>query len=208
MWMWRPQFILYEDGQLILYKDDSLWEKSLSSQEVDDLLRQIEATGFLQIPEGTDKGLDLIYKTPHPDMGYGGPSSTITVKEKKISIYDALSDYLIKPVEKVERIIQNYQPSGMQGYIPDELLLEVSDVTNSDLKELKYPLLIHPEPLVFPWTISSPSLADLVNAHEIVHLERSDILTVVPLFPKLPMVRVFSQSDRKYLVIACPVLPK
>lgn len=209
LWTYRYQFVLYEDGQLILYTQDELLETKLNKQEVDDLLRKIKETGFFEVPDGFDeRGYSFIYQTPVPEKGDGGPSRTITVNGKQIIIKDNLRDYLIKPIINVERILENYHPASMKRFVPEELLVESIDVTNSPINNLNYPEIVKPDPTVIPWPSILPKLVDLTGLHTVARVQENDISNMLSAFPKFPMVRLFSENGKLYSVVACPLLPE
>jgi hypothetical protein len=209
LWLWRYQLVIYEDGHLIVHTKQGIFEKSLSSQEMDKLLRQIEATGFFRSSIETDQmGRDLIYTTPISHFGEGGSTRTLMVKGKHVSIYDSLNDYVMEPVKEVDQIISNYRPTGMKRYVPEELWLEVIDVTASDLNHLNYPFVVKPSPTIMPWSAELPTLAELADLHDVAVFRGAEVPPLLITFPSFPMVRLFSEHGREYSVVACPILPE
>jgi hypothetical protein len=45
----QPNFILYDNGHLVVYKNAQYWEASLTQKEIDSLLVEIEDTGIMRL---------------------------------------------------------------------------------------------------------------------------------------------------------------
>jgi hypothetical protein len=127
-----PSLILYSDGQIILHKK-KLLEKNLSIIEICSLLKKIEDLGFYQIPDKPDS---INAKNPVYDLppgfqgGNDGPDYHILVngpdpKEVFVNYLYYKNGYAVPVIEKLIPFLANFQPSGMQEYHPDRLLLYI-----------------------------------------------------------------------------------
>jgi len=209
LWLWRYQLVIYEDGHLVMHTQQGIYENRLSSQEIKALLQKVEATGFFQLSLETDSmGRHLVYSTPIGQAGNGGSSRAFTIKGRHVSIYDYLDDYLIAPVKNVDRILRDYQPEGMKRYFPEELWVEVIDITGDNINELDYPVDVKPKPAITPWSVDLPRLATWADLHNVAKLKGDEILPLLPVFVDFPAVSLFSENGKVYTVVVCPIVPE
>jgi hypothetical protein len=199
-----PEMVLYEDGQLIVQRDQSTYEKKLSHTEVADFLKHLQATGLLDIPRdkyySTDE--DPIYNFP-PDMqfldGIGAHVLRINLNglEKQFRIEAQYLKYLIPKVQAGYDLIRTYFPPGMQSYRPRQVVLWIEPFEPENW-------YVTPTPPQ-PWPADLPPISELGEGHIIVADEL--VPRLLELFAKIPGGRTFTEGDLDYYVILYPLLP-
>lgn len=199
-----PEMVLYEDGQLIVRRDQSMYEKKLSQTEVADFLKSLQATGLLDIPRdkyySTDE--DPIYNFPpamqFPD-GIGEHVLQINLNgvEKQFRIEAQYLKYLIPEVRAGYDLIHTYFPPGMQTYRPLQVVLWIETFK----AETWYMTPAPPQ----PWPTDLPPISELGEGHIIVPDEL--VPRLLEVFDKIPGGRTFTEGDVEYYVILCPLLP-
>lgn len=195
---YHPDFILYEDGQLLFDTSDGLVETELTDTEIQDLLTQIAGTGFFEVEESEAGIYDLPQGLEHGEGGWG---EGITVRGKSIWVTAEIAQYAVKAVKDTLAIVKGYQPlRSVKPYIPDTISLFVLDMT-SEYFPVPTPLPPVPEwpdtlpPLQLSWSDVTWDRTVIESAFE------------MRVFPYFPSVETYSQAGVNYFVIACPSLP-
>ena len=208
-WGPLPQFILYNDGQLIQSCCRcGYFETYISQQEMDNLFQRIKETGFfdLSLKPGSIEDID-IYQIPEGvKFGDGGWGMTLSVKDVAIGIHPQKAEYLVKPIQDTLSIITNFQANEkMKPFIPDEVQLFILDGTNKDIQEYFSEYIPKQEATISEWPLELPSLALDDNTMGFGHLDQNQIATSLELkvFSHFPEVKRFSQTGHTYIVIPC-----
>ncbi len=197
----HERFILYDDGQLILYRSGSILETRLTQIEIQDLLSDLRSTGFHEIQEsiGAPDGYDIYDLPDDYQYGDGGWGRGITIKGRSIVIRDPLWDFIIPTVVDTLAIIEGYEPArGLVPYIPSNLELYAiprdSGFYSSYFSEesfllaQEWPSELPPLDQVFPY----------LDDNETAQVLNSD------LFSSFPDVRPFIYDGTEYVVVTCP----
>lgn len=199
-----PEMVLYEDGQLIVQRDHSTYEKELSPEEMAAFLERLRKTGMPAIPrdEYFDVYHDPIYQFP-PDMqfrdGIGQYDLLIDLDgvEKHFYIDPQYLRYLIPEVRAGYDLIRTYFPQKMQTYRPRQVVLWIEPF------DAKHSYVI-PAPSQ-PWSPDLPPIRELGEGHIIV--DDRLVPPLLELFDKIPGGRAFTEEGVKYYVILRPLLP-
>jgi len=188
-----PQFVLYRNGRLIIFDNFRYMDTVISQDEVDRLLKKIEATGFSSIEESGDQ---YILNAPTPAYT-GGWGSYIKVKDKTIGIDGAQSDYLVEPVKKALEIIQTYKPMNLKPYAPDSANVWAFMIQDTSFDNYSPT----PIPPVLEWRADSIRLDTLTGEPHIVSDNR--LLFLMKEVNSIPALRMVEQDGRYYLVMIC-----
>lgn len=187
--------VIYTDGRLIMHTSEGLVEKRLSQQEIQSIFSQIDQTGFFDQRESIYDNLPEAYAE-------GGPGEVLQVKDSTLWINGALRDYLIQPVSDTLEILDEIEVNETEFYTPQELWMMIVDIT--DLESLDYYATPIPPTLIWPPELSILSSDFMVE----FHIESGEnVATMIEMFDRLPSGRVFTQNEKSYYVVACPVLP-
>jgi hypothetical protein len=196
------RFVLYRNGQLIRFDEGRYWETRLNQAEIDQLLSDIEATGF---PSLTRDGDQYNQDAPSPSFvnTWGG---SITVNGKTITITPGQSDYLVEAVTKTRDVLDKYRPNHLQLYVPESINLWVF-LEQSFSLGLANPT---PEPPVLKWSVDEINLENLLTdlATSKPQVISADLLSfLMEQFKHVPALRWVEQNEQNYLVILCPNFP-
>jgi hypothetical protein len=193
------RFVLYQDGRLIKFDGFQYVETRISQAQMEDFLSDIEATGFASLSGDGDQ---YIENAPPPSFKdtWGG---SVTVNETTITITPGQSGYLVEPVTKTLKIIENYRPASLQPYAPESIGIWVFQEESIRLG-LANPT---PEPPVLKWAVDEIKLDDLLSdlsasKPEVVSGETSSF--VMRQVKHIPVVRRVEQNGQNYLVMVCP----
>ena len=148
------QLVIYSDGQVIIpgtpYK-----QKTLSKDEINQILWELEALGFYAIKSNQKHDLsDKLYKFEnqyqkiHDGLWYC--LSINSDKPRELCAYEPFKEFLILEMNNILKSLDNYQPEDVNTYYPDRVLLRVQAGKNPYDKDL-------PEKTIL-WTESSLSL--------------------------------------------------
>jgi hypothetical protein len=193
------RFLLYRNGHLIRFDGVQYLETRISQVEIDELLSEIDATGF---PSLIGDGDQYIQNAPPPSF-VNTWGASITVDEKTITITPGQSDYLVEPVKKTLDIVGNYRPKNLQVYTPESISLWVFLEENIRLG-LANPT---PEPPVLNWSDDDINLDNLLTD---LATSKPQVLSGDPLsfligqIKHVPALRWVEQNRQKYLVVLCP----
>jgi len=193
------RFVLYQDGRLIKFDGFQYVETRISQVEMDNLLSDIEATGFSSL---TGDGDQYIENAPPPSFidTWGG---SVTVQDTTITVTSGQSDYLVEPVTKTLEIMENYKPANLQPYAPESVSLWVFQEESISLG-LANPT---PELPVLKWSLEEINLNDLLtdlatSKPEVVSGETLSF--VMGQVKHIPIVRRVEQNRQSYLIVVCP----
>jgi hypothetical protein len=191
-----PQFILYEDGQLVYLDDGSFYETKLTDAEMNDLLGKIEATGYLKLGDSIEEHYAFPKDYVMPDNVWGsGWGQAVSVRGKGVSINPDFSKYLLKPIKDTINIIERYQPTG-----------EIKEYTSETLTLYEDGSFPTPSPIetALAWPTEFPRLGFDTPAE----LSKSETAKLLKsnLFTSLPGYALFRQDGIDYYVSACPPL--
>jgi hypothetical protein len=193
----HERFLLYDDGQLILYKSGSVVEARLTQFEIQDLLSDLESTGFHEIQESIEApdGYD-IYELPDDyQYGDGGWGRSIAIEGRSIHIRDELLDFIIPTIDDTITIIEGYEPAkGAVPYIPSNLEMFALSRDSGYLSEWSFPLAQE-------WPPEFPPID-----HVFLFLDENETTLVLDtdLYSSFPDVRTFIYDGTEFIVFACP----
>lgn len=175
----QPRFILYDDGHLIVYRNKQYWETILRQEEVNSLLNIIKDTGIFEVGEVDIGGFDKLI-----------------IKEKTYRF--SHSNFFSKSIEETMDIINQFQPSSLEPYIPDNLVLWIFPV------ELTMPFeefLPKPIPQVDNWSLELNPLSEF---HEGFRDIRGEILLdIMNQYNGFPDYQIFKEGETLYVTAIC-----
>ncbi len=121
--------ILYSDGQLIIHRK-KLYEKKLSVIETCSLLKNIEDFGYYRVVDNgaPDHRDNPLYTNIPPGVLQGSDTGNYHVlvngpNPKSMWVDVPFFDYVVPAMKETITFLQYYQPTGMEEYEPDRLLL-------------------------------------------------------------------------------------
>lgn len=198
-----PQFILYEDGQLILDTSKGYMVTTLTGMEVQDLLKDIEKTGFFEVENinALPEKSGVYNLPPGIEYGDGGWGKAITVKGRQIWVNPELDQYLAKPIKDTIDIVQRFHPKEkLQPYIPDKLKIFVLGKKTGFFPETI--------PTSGLWPAELPPLDPSYGYNSYLISDKKIIQLAIQLkaFTTFPEMNVFTQDGADYFVVACPIM--
>ena len=209
LWRYENSFVLYEDGQLVILGNQGLETTTLSFDQVERLITQIERTGYFEI-EGTGelRENDPIYEIDQSiQVGDGAPYIQITVNDKTVSVYTPIEEYVIKPISDSIEIIRSFQPSGLVQYEPENIMLLIWRLSRPP-EEIDWQIAT-PIPPTELWPSTLPPLDNLLDEENLgqqIFIEEQAGL-IRDFYPQFPSGRIFNYLDQKYYIAVCPILP-
>ena len=179
----QPNFILYDNGQLVVYKNGQYQETALAQEGINSLLDEIERTGILQLGKIEVEGFDQLivkgntYHFPHPNF----PN---------------------KSLEQTVEIIDKFQPSNLKPYIPEDLLLWNHPIESIELFEDYLP---KPIPEVKEWSTELDSLSKIGVGFE--NIGKESLPKVMRQFDGFPDYQIFKEENNLYIGAICANFP-
>lgn len=198
-----PMMVLYQDGQLIMWRNQTTMEKTLSPAELAAFLDRIRETGFLDVVgRGTLIGQDSIYDFPpgfKMQDSIGGVHLEVNLDNasKWIPIEAQYLEYLIPEIKEAYAVITGYAPDGMQPFRPRQAVMWI--------EPLDADAWYTPDTPAQPWPADLPPISELGMGHIIVADEL--LPRLLELFEKIPSAQIFQEGEAEYLVILRPLLP-
>ena len=191
-------FILYKNGHLILFEVSQFMETMIPQAEVEQLLADIESTGFFSVKGGGDE-----FVSPPPTPSFVGTSmQIITVKEKTFAVTADQYQYLMEPIKETIQIVRDYKPPRLTPYVPNKLYIWVYPIqdtafTNHDPT---------PTPPILEWSYESIPLDTLVFTLNSPSKIISDkyLQFLMQEVKTVPTYRVVKQNGQHYLIMTCP----
>lgn len=196
------RFVLYDDGQVILFRDSKYYEALLTNNEVEELINQITVSGFLSL-EGNGDQYSAGYVTPTFQGGWG---YQLRVDEK--SIYFDDSENLAKPLKESLELVLKFAPHDLHLYFPNRLILWVfpeqylppSISPNNDIPKTTQQWTQNEFDL-YPFAVSSISYTPPIITGD----ELSFIMQYTQTIPSYFLVdQMDNQEEQKYHVFVCP----
>jgi len=196
------RLVFYGDGRLIKYDGVQYLETKINQAEIDDLLSEIETTGFSSLVGDGDQ---YMQNAPSPffDHPWGG---SITVKEKTITVTPGQSDYLVEPVIETLDIIENYNPENLEAYVPEGATLWVyrdEDIMLGTANPT-------PESPALKWTTEQIDLNNLLidpTTSKPQVVSGDSLFFLIGQLKHVPALRKVEQNGQLYLVALCPIFP-
>jgi hypothetical protein len=143
----QPNFIMYGNGRLVVYRNGQYWETILSQEEINSLLAQIENTGIMSLEKVEEEGFDKL------------------ILKGNVFRFSRYS-FPNKSIEQTIGIINQFQPSNLKPYVPESLLLWVYPVESLTPFEEVLP---KPIPESQAWSTKLESLSKIgvgcINLH-------------------------------------------
>jgi hypothetical protein len=179
----QPNFILYENGHVVIYKRGQYLETRLAQKEIDSLLAEIESTGIMRLEKIGEEGFDQLIL--------------------KGNVYRfSRHNFPNRSVEQTINIINQFEPSNLKPYVPENLLLWVNPVENLTPFEAFLP---KPIPQVKEWTTEIDPLSEIgVGFINISGEGRSDIMKQ---FNGFPDYQIFKEENALYITAICATFP-
>ncbi len=175
----QPNFILYDDGQLVVYRNKQYLETVLLQEEVNSLLNAIESTGILGLGENEDEGFERLI-----------------IKGKVYHFFR--SNFPNAAIEKTINIIEQFQPPNLVPYIPKNLVLWIYPVESLAPFEESLP---RPVPQVKDW---SSELKPLSKFHIGFRDMSGDMLpTIMKQFNGFPDYQIFKEGNNLSITAIC-----
>ena len=179
----QPNFILYGNGHLVVYKNRQYWETSLTQQEIDSLLAEIEDTGIMRLGKVEEEGFDELIL-------------------KGNAYHFSRHNFPNKPVEQTIGIINEYQPPNLKPYIPENLLLWVYPVES--LKSFEE-FLPKPVPQTREWSTELDPLSKIGVGWINIHGER--LPGIMKQFNSFPDYQIFKEGSTTFVTAICADFP-
>jgi hypothetical protein len=210
-----PDLILYSDGELIIHRK-KIYEKKLSVVETCSLLKNIEDFGYFRVvdngeSERRNNPLYVDLPTGVPTKFFDGDMYHIVVNgpnPKQTWVDPPFFDYLVPAMKEILIFLQYYQPTAMEEYQPDRLLLYISHGREDRVvswMENKSPAR---------WPEANIHLSD--NAVDIkkfdpdyrgLYLTGDSAKKIYALFQKPYATRILVDRGQEFTAIARPILP-
>lgn len=179
----QPNFILYDNGHLVIYKNSRYWETILSQEEITSLLAEIENTGILSVENGEKEGFDRLIL--------------------KGNIYHfSRHSFPNKSIEQTIGIINQFQPSNLKSYVPGNLLLWVYPVESLTPFEEVLP---KPIPQIQAWSAELEPLSKIGIGFINLHGER--LPGIMKQFNGFPDYQIFKEESTLYISAICANFP-
>jgi hypothetical protein len=179
----QPNFILYDNGQLVVYRNGQYQETILAREETDSLLDRIEKTGILQLGKVEEEGFDQlivkgnVYHFPRPNF----PN---------------------KSLEQTVEIINQFQPSNLKPYFPENLLLWVYPVESLTSHEVFLP---KPIPQTREWSTELDPLSKIGVGWINIYGER--VSGIMKQFNGFPDYQIFKEGNTIFVTAICANFP-
>ena len=188
------QFVLYQDGHLIVFDGNQYLETVISQADVDKLLAEIEAVGFFRVSGEGDQYVPTVSTPAYA----GGLSYFISVKGKTIKVQHTHSENVVASIEKTRQIIKSFRPSNLRIYKPESV--EIWAVLTQDISlGIANPT---PEPSPLNWPSDEIQLDGLTGRFHI--LTGAPMSFVLEQVKSIPSFRIVQQNENEYLVLVCP----
>ena len=193
----HERFLLYDDGQLILFRSGTILETVLTKIEIQSLLSDLESTGFYEIQESIEApdGYDIYNLPDDYQYGDGGWGRSIAINGRSIHIRDSLWDFIIPAAEDTVAIIEGFEPARVAvPYIPSNIEMFVLPKDSGYFSERSFPIAQE-------WPSDLPPINQIP-----FFLDESETAQVlnIGLFSSFPDVRAFIYDGTEYIVITCP----
>jgi hypothetical protein len=196
-----PDWVLYTDGTILLYRNGTFLTKKLTENEICSLLARIKRVGFFDVKtNGTSYKDDPIYVNPPPELLHTDDAYECLFvngsSPKGLCVYRPIRDYTTTQVKTIMNVLGVYFPAGLQLYPPDRLGLYV-------YSGRPYPESIKREPE--PWPSYATALRE--NNQGSLYLEGEMAAKIYGIFKEPYTWLVFTEEGREYTVVARPLLP-
>ena len=192
------EFLLFSDGQLIIYFDEKYQTTTLSEYEVNTLISQIEKTGYFDLEMG-----DEMYKETPPEPAFVFTSGQrVSVMGIKHEIRVWQYDYLIDAIPDTISILSNYVPRNLEPYFPEsvKIFVEVYKGFDSDR------VYGEPNQEILYWPSESIPLGQFTKTE--VRLPFKYIPFLEENLGYVPANQLVEQNEETYQVMICPILPE
>jgi hypothetical protein len=184
----QPVFILYNDGELITFRDGQYWQSLLSQDEIASLFSKISDTGLLQ---SLEKNYD---------------NSSVTLKTLFIQgkmFLPPSNAYNTSSFKKIVDIIGQYQPKTQVHWIPDSLTLWIASTAQIEPFEEFLP---KPIPPVQNWNKELKPLKEYGDGYKNVSGEM--VPKIMTQFDGFPDYQIFSEGNLLYITAICANIPE
>ncbi len=198
-----PQLELYPDGQIILQRNSKVYEKKLSTREMQNFLARIKQTGIFKLQRSGGEGEnDPLYQFDSTtEFSDGAPYLRVLVNDginsKQFDVYTPHEKYLVPEAKRVLHLLYTFRPRRLKAYSPQYTLLLI------EKGETNYYSVAGTAPRQWPSYL--PTLKSFGEGQVI--LSGTLASTVGKAFAELPGGHVFIEAGQKYLVLARPLWP-
>ena len=196
--LYNYRFLLFSDGQIIIYVDELYKTTILSKYEIDSLLSRIEKTGYLNLERN-----DAIYKETPPVPGYpytGGETINVKGRYEEIRVWEY--EYLVDAIPETISIVSNYVPANLKLYFPDKVRIYVEKYQGFESDRVYGT----PNQDILYWSEDSIPLE---------YFTKTDVVLPAKYMPFLaenlgfvPANQLVEQNGQMYQVMICPILPE
>jgi hypothetical protein len=189
----RSYFVIYTDGQIII-PGNPYQQKTLSKEEINQLLTQLERLDFYTIDN------DHLYNfgNQDPPKITDGTSYCVLVKgnrEQNLCSYEPYKDFLVPEMKNILQFLNNYQPEELSAYYPDRILLWVQAGRSPYITDL-------PKDAI-PWTEASLPLE--TTSEKVIYADGEKAKELYILYGNRSYV--FIENGKEYTVDIQVVLP-
>jgi hypothetical protein len=179
----QPNFILYENGHVVIYKRGQYLETWLAQKEIDSLLAEIEKTSIMRLEKIEEEGFDQL------------------ILQGNVHRFSR-DNFPNRSVEQTINLINQFEPSNLKSYVPENLLLWVNRVENLTPFEEFLP---KPIPQVKEWSTEVDPLSKIgVGFINISGEKRSDFMKQ---FNGFPDYQIFKEENALYITAICATFP-
>jgi hypothetical protein len=195
------ELVLYTDGQLII-PSNPYQQKTLSKDEVNQLLSKLEALGFYTIESNQRHDpSDKLYKFGSQYQGVSDPMWHCVLINKdgsrELCAWEAYKEFLVPEMKNTLKFFKEYEVEGTTPYYPDRILLWVRAGRSPYVENL-------PEKAI-SWDEKFSSLE--TSDKKIMYFQGDKAKDIFALFGNEVSTRVFKQNDIEYTVSIDIVLP-
>lgn len=177
----HPIFVLYDDGQLIFLRNGQFLESSLTSEDIESLLAEIDQTGIFSVTE----------------------SSGLAVLFVKGNYYNfSPSDYPEGAIQQTMNILNQLQPEQTVPYVPETLFLWIYPIKSLQSVEQ---LLPKPVPEIQNWSTDLPHLSEFGGGF--INVSGENLPKVMAHFDSFPDYGIFKDGSSLYLTAICAHTP-
>lgn len=201
----KPRLLLYSDGLLLLSAQEGyLWQKVLTKDEIDHLIRKLEGFRISEIQVDPYSSIEdnPLYNFQSGDYQevFDGTYTQIMVNGEDpflINISEFHIDYITEPVKQILNYLNNYSPTGLVPYESDRLLLYI--MNDQDRMEST-------DDAPIPWP---ENVTPLINQSRDYYLYfTGEEATEIYRLASSNKGHIFSQDGIEYFVLLYPILPE
>lgn len=182
----QPVFILYSDGELIIFRNNQYWHSILSQDEIDSLITQVSETGLVQTTEPENESLVTFRVLTFKGRTFSPPGVS----------------YETSPFKKTVDILSQYDPEDLESYVPPKLTLWIYRIARIAPFEEYLPT---PIPTTKDWSGEPKPLVEYGDGYH--SISGDAIPKIMAQFDGFPDYQIFSEGKLLYITAICSDIP-